>query len=257
MLEPRVDILMRIGGPARPVEWIRKALESVEAQTETNWHISSEVVNTPHFTPVRERYKVLCEFSKKHPNKVGMLCTMYGKDSEHTRDLDGEQRAYMFLAGSAPYIAILDDDDYWMPETLDVLVGALEAAPEAHLAFANYMDIDAEGNEITEGVWHRWELFTFERLMERKIIMFPFVARRSAIEAVGGFDSSLQCASGYDLLVKLTEPPNPPPIQIDRVLAAVRHHDLRISRRLAREQFESAELLKARARERMATAGAS
>src|SRR5271170_3130362 len=51
---------------------------------------------------------------------------------------------------SGKYLAFLDADDQWLPGKLQTMVGALERAPRASLAFSEFGFIDENGIEYKE-----------------------------------------------------------------------------------------------------------
>jgi glycosyltransferase involved in cell wall biosynthesis len=102
-------------------------------------------------------------------------------------------------AGSAPYVAMLHEDDRWDAEFLERRVAFLQAHPECGFVFSSMRDIDASGrpqwsypHRLAEGVH---EPHTFVPLLLREMIVgspTP-VVQRSAYEAVGAtFDEHLR-----------------------------------------------------------------
>ena len=49
-------------------------------------------------------------------------------------------------AAKAPFVGVLHDDDLWEPELLESLLAALDQHPEASVAFADHLIIDAQGH---------------------------------------------------------------------------------------------------------------
>lgn len=240
-----IAVLMRVGGPERPTEWIEKALASVEEQTTpANIYIMLEgdenagIRHSPEFMEAIERRI-----------KAGTCACMVIKN--HGRG-DGMDRAALVWNSTAPFILFLDDDDYLHPSALEKLHAAIVANPEAPLAYADHWEINADGSIRPDDAsgWHRCEEFSYERLLERKIIHHPILMRRSAIEAAGGFDVTLKYASQYDLMLRMLKPPNPPPVHVHEKLAYIRFgHKARISQRDPKGQARCAEDAKRRVQE--------
>jgi len=104
-------------------------------------------------------------------------------------------------ASRGQYIAILDGDDVWEPENLARQVSALERHAGVDLTFAAALWIDAAGNPLRRTVV-RWNgALSYEQLL---VEFFPvtasaMVARRTAVEAVGGFDVAQTSGGDHDL----------------------------------------------------------
>lgn len=103
--------------------------------------------------------------------------------------------------GQAPYVCWLNSDDWLLPGGLARLVRVLESHPLAPAAYGrtwNYI----EKSHNRRPVWV--EPFNERRLALRCIISQPAtLIRRSAWEAVGGLDETLQMAMDYDLWWRL------------------------------------------------------
>ncbi len=98
--------------------------------------------------------------------------------------------------GGAPYVCWLNSDDMLLPGALRVLCEALDAEPRAPAAYGLAWNQSVSGNRTPVRV----EPFDPARLALRCIVSQPAtLMRRSAWEAVGGLDESLQMAMDYDL----------------------------------------------------------
>ncbi len=129
-------------------------------------------------------------------------------------------------------LAWLDSDDLWLPDHLETLVGLLEQHPTAIVAYSNteYFG-NREGPvilpEVPVGV-----PFTATQPAFRQIIstMIAAVMRRTAIQAICGFDNSLRAAVDFDLFLRLTL--EGPFVCTRRVTARYRLHGDQISARI-------------------------
>jgi GT2 family glycosyltransferase len=116
-------------------------------------------------------------------------------------------------AGSAPYISLIDADDLWLPTYLEHLGAALERDPEAGFAYTDawwydvtrrrfwrrtiseYLGAPADPPRDPEG---------FLRLLIKVNFVFGLTTiRRSALDAVGGFNESLTGAEDYEMWIRL------------------------------------------------------
>lgn len=132
------------------------------------------------------------------------------------------------------YIAILDSDDYWAPEKLDVLVGYLEAHPETGVVYSNGFAVDANGNELYR-IYARPHSETNDpcRVLLDCYFLLPnnAVVRRSIMEQAGEFDESLRSAQDHDMAIRVSELTKL--AYIDQGLFFYRRHENSISNRNA------------------------
>ncbi|MGB7769082.1 MAG: glycosyltransferase [Verrucomicrobiia bacterium] len=109
---------------------------------------------------------------------------------------------------SGEWIALLDQDDVWLPKKLEVQIALLKESPRANLLFTNYVHWDGRrdlGARYTKrhkfpdgdvGInLTRWCLFGASTVM----------IRRAAAEELGGFDSKFHLSGDWDLWLRLAE----------------------------------------------------
>jgi glycosyltransferase involved in cell wall biosynthesis len=174
------NAVVDVGIPAyRRPEYIVEAIESVLAQTFGVWSLTisedgggndavREAVR-PYLGDSRVTYRAM-------PERVGQ--------SANWTSLIG--------SGTAPYVALLHDDDRWQPGFLERRVSFLDEHPECGLVFSRTREIDATGHTIglsphrhREGVIAPEELIP--RLIRTNVIGHPpsILVRRTAYETVG------------------------------------------------------------------------
>lgn len=122
-------------------------------------------------------------------------------------------------------LLFLDSDDLLLPGALGALEKALEAAPQAALAYCllRFIDLDdnplptVRDNEQVEGdVW--------EAATRGNFVGSPGCAlmRRSHLEAAGPWDTSLRACEDWDMYLRLSE--RAPFARVDEVLFLYRRH---------------------------------
>jgi glycosyltransferase involved in cell wall biosynthesis len=109
-------------------------------------------------------------------------------------------------AARAPLVALLDPDDMWEPEYLEVQTGVLASSPEAGIACANVTFVGEtrfEGQTFLDMFPDRGEI-NFCRLLSQQCRIFSSVtARRDLILRAGSFDATLRSAEDLHLWLRL------------------------------------------------------
>ncbi len=137
---------------------------------------------------------------------------------------DGGQSAAInsgIALGGAPYVAWLNADDFYLDGGLARLTEALQAAPEAPMAYGRCWVVDESGGKLSR--------YPTVRFSARILANFCFICqpgtlmRRRAWEAVAGVDESLQMCMDYDLWWRLYRSGGAP-VYVDAAVAASREH---------------------------------
>jgi glycosyltransferase involved in cell wall biosynthesis len=109
---------------------------------------------------------------------------------------------------SGELIAYLDDDDLWRPCHLERLVAALDAEPDAALAYGDAAICRMERDPAC-GAWtaaaQRTLAVPFDRTaLGRDDFIVPggMLHRRALIDAIGGYDESLPVSDDWDWLLR-------------------------------------------------------
>ncbi len=123
--------------------------------------------------------------------------------------------------GTAPFVCWLNSDDWWLDGALAKLLAALEANPEAPMAYGRAWNVKEPGGRRTPVFVRPFN----ERLMAQlNLVSQPAtLVRRSAWEAVGGLDESLHLAMDYDLWWRLYRRFGEPAF-VDAFVAVNREH---------------------------------
>jgi glycosyltransferase involved in cell wall biosynthesis len=104
------------------------------------------------------------------------------------------------------YLAMVDADDVWKPNYLEVQTGFLDRNPQAVLVYPN-AEIFGDGPGAGEDFMARSPSdgdVTFESLISLKCnVMVSVTARKDAIVRVGMFDEKLRSCEDFDLWLRL------------------------------------------------------
>ena len=108
-------------------------------------------------------------------------------------------------AARAPLVAFLDADDRAMPGRLAQPLAALNGNPQLAHVHGAWWRIQADGSALQlVQPWLEGAGFTLRQALNHKAVLpSAWTLRRSALEAVGGFDPQLSQAEDVDLLVRL------------------------------------------------------
>ncbi|HEY9635335.1 MAG TPA: glycosyltransferase [Coleofasciculaceae cyanobacterium] len=110
-----------------------------------------------------------------------------------------------FSLASGEYISFIDADDLWTSDKLEAQLKALQANPQASVAYSWTKCIDESGEFSRRG-----SHISVAGDVHAKLLLVDFIEsgsnpliRRQALTEVGGFDESLPAAEDWDLWLRL------------------------------------------------------
>src|SRR5581483_3343019 len=137
-------------------------------------------------------------------------------------------------AARGEFIALLDQDDLWMPDNLQAHTEALRSRSGVALTFSWFRVIDEEGHDLSIHSNRHCGTIDFADLLTDFVIgaTSNVVIRRTAIDRAGGIDSCFRRMYDLDLFLRiaLLAPGNIESIPRDLML--YRRHPGQVSRRL-------------------------
>jgi glycosyltransferase involved in cell wall biosynthesis len=201
------------------LEYLRPALDSVFAQTFTDWDLI--IGDDGSGEDVRA---VLREFGTQPRVKVVWL--------PH-RGVPAAVRNAAIREATGTYVAFLDSDDLWAPRKLERQIALLTARPECHWSYTAFRQVDGHGTPLAEERTRRFvphEGDIFESLVAHTAeLRTPTVmVTRQLLLDVGGFDEAMRSGEDYDLWMRLAL--RSPVALLDEPLVDVRRHDRNHSR---------------------------
>lgn len=104
---------------------------------------------------------------------------------------------------SGEYIALLDQDDRWLPQKLERQLPYFLPDPSVGLVHTGGRVIDSASGAVTSEYLPPAELDVHELMAWCRVGCATVVLRRAALEAVGGFDPKLPGADDWDLWIRV------------------------------------------------------
>lgn len=195
---------------------LRQAMESVRAQTWTDWEL---IVVDDGSTDGTAKY-----LESVADSRVRVLTIPHCGIPARVRN------AALALA-RGEYIAFLDSDDLWPPEKLGLQLEALQAVPFARWSYTDYSLIDERGSPAPRRLEKPWVPYSGRILpqlvcYDAAVAMPTVLVDRVLMAELGGFDDTMRVCEDYDLWFRLAERADV--LAIDRPLASVRHHPARM-----------------------------
>ncbi|MDY6782131.1 MAG: glycosyltransferase [Cyanobacteriota bacterium] len=105
------------------------------------------------------------------------------------------------------YIAFLDADDLWTPDKLERQLNSLQTHPEAAVAYSWTDYIDESGSFVQHGRKISAEGDVYSELLTNNFIEngSNVLVRKSALDEVGNFETSLPPAADWDMWLRLAK----------------------------------------------------
>jgi glycosyltransferase involved in cell wall biosynthesis len=193
---------------------LRTAVQSVGAQTHTNWELVIANDGSDHPT---------CDYLSGLPDHDPRIRVL---TLEHSGNPSIARNAALQRASGA-YVAFLDSDDVWLPIKLATQLAALRANPTARWSYTAVEHIDESGGPAShrqEASWLPLEGHIVESLLTvAAYVATPTVmAERGLIEETGAFDATLRFGEDYDLWIRFAI--RSPVALVDQKLTRVRRH---------------------------------
>lgn len=211
-----VSIIMPVHNGA---VYLAEAIQSILAQTYLGWEL---IIVDDGSTD--DSLTIANEFAHQD-DRIRVL-------HQANRGLPGALNAGLRRA-TGRYVAVLAQDDQWLPSYLQTTVAVLEANPEAGAVYALAQMMDINGHNLPQRVGR---IVTPDQLYDRLIdgnfiLACTVMMRRSALDAVGWYDETLY-SEDWDLWLRLAAAY--PILAVPDVLLRYRVHDKNMTAQLAK-----------------------
>lgn len=178
-----VDIVLPIRNPA---PWLHETLESLKAQTTTDWRLIAVLHGEPGDLPA------LIKSATPDANILS---------APETATLSDVLNLGLW-SSAAPFVARMDADDTAEPERLATQLRYLQEYPEVGLVCSPVRFINEVGDTI--GTATKAQPSVLRGLRWKNVIAHPTVmVRREALEETGGYNSAARHAEDYELWLRL------------------------------------------------------
>ncbi len=110
-------------------------------------------------------------------------------------------------AARAAWVALIDQDDLWLPHKLERQWQAVSAAPQAVWHYSAFTRFYASGRDVHKINGSADRVETLRRLVAGELFIPPATAlvRTDICRTVGGFDSTIIPSDDWDFFLKLAE----------------------------------------------------
>ena len=189
----RISVIMNIRDGAA---YLREALESVLAQTFTDWELIAWDDRS-----IDDSAKIVAEYSDER--------IRYFLSPDDTPL--GRARELAIRQATGEWLAFLDQDDIWLPHKLDKQIALVEDEPgnSIGIVYGRTVAFDTNGRERDFDHWHEFrplpegdifvELFTNSGF----IALSSAMLRRSAYCEIGGIPDECQVVPDYHLFLAI------------------------------------------------------
>ncbi|MEX0660777.1 MAG: glycosyltransferase [Balneolaceae bacterium] len=164
---------------------LKRALESAFEQTWNELEIVVVDDASDDETP-----ELLEELSKEHPMTI--IRNKTAKGAAASRNIAIEKSTGEFITG-------LDDDDYWRPKRVELLMEEFEEGYSA--VCSNDRMVMGE----KEFVWKKPAVISLDDLLFYNRVGNQVLTKKEYLQEIGGYDEKLPSAQDYDLWIRLVE----------------------------------------------------
>lgn len=189
---PKISVVMPVYNA--PLEFLKQAIESVQAQLYPHWElcIADDASTDVGVRPMLE------SFAKADPR----IKVVFREKNGH---ISAASNSALELA-SGDFVALLDNDDLLPLHALYHVAKTILATPDAALIYSDEDKINPAGHRYDP--YFKCEL-NYELLLAQNMICHLGVYRRVLLEKIDGFRAGFEGAQDYDLTLRVLEQVQP------------------------------------------------
>lgn len=216
--DPAISVIVNCRNGER---YLREALDSVFAQTRGDWEIIFwDNLSTDRSAEIARAYGGRVRYFRGGP---------FSLHAARNRAIDQAR---------GKYVGFLDTDDVWLPHKLELQLPRFEQDPEVALVYSNGEMFDDTGGHRLRYRHPQPEGVIFRRVLANYDLMLPTVIiRRSAYDACGGFDETMEVSGDADLFMRICR--RSKAAYVHAITARCREHGGRLT--LAHPEYHLAE----------------
>jgi len=186
---PKVSVIIPTCNRA---QFLRAAIESVRTQTFQDFEII--VVDDASTDETPETVSTLADGRVRYFR-------------QEIRRGQGATRNLGIMQAEGDYIALLDDDDEWLPTKIEKQVDLLDALPaDVGLIYSGFVKVDASTNQKIAEITPKLRGNVFHSICEGNWIGTSTVLlRRRCVDGVGYFDEELASGEDYDMWIRISK----------------------------------------------------
>ena len=187
-LKTQISIVMPVYNP--PIDFLRQAIESAQAQVYVHWElcIADDASTDP---AVRE----LLHQKSLEDKRIKVI---YRPENGH---ISAASNSALEVA-TGEFIALMDHDDLLPPHALAHMALAIHDHPDVVLLYSDEDKIDTDNRRCDP--YFKCE-FNYELFLAQNMISHLGVYRRDVLEELGGFRMGVEGAQDWDLALRVLE----------------------------------------------------
>ena len=192
--EPLLSIV--IPAYKTPEKYLREMLDSIKAQTYSNWEVC--VANGSPAGEGKIVNRVLAQYAKEDPRFRFV-------DLGENRGISGNTNSALEMA-KGDFIVLADHDDTLPEHALYEVASAINKNPDCDVIYSDEDKLDMDGGALFDP--HFKPDFNQDLLTSVNYICHLFVVKRELLNRVGGFRQEFDGAQDYDFIFRCTEKAN-------------------------------------------------
>ena len=186
--KPLISIIMPVYNP--PIDLLREAVESVQAQLYPNWQLclADDASTQP---AVHEYLKSLSKEDKR-------IKVVFRSENGHISRASNSA----IEVATGKYIALMDNDDLLPEHALYWVARTIIENPDVGMIYSDEDKINTEGKRSSPYFKSDWNEFLFR---SQNMVCHLGVYRKDLVEKVGKFRTGFEGAQDYDLALRCSE----------------------------------------------------